>query len=480
MTIFSYLEILKLNQDKISRLRNRDFIQLEKKLNSKSVFNKAIDKKEISGFIKTLKYYQREIETLYKPPFYGLRKIIENPDRAHNFVQKQPIDSLVTPKLIQFIELHCTVNIDAYSEFCMANNNMGSLNSLLSYKLVLSPYLIQKIELNLKKYLVELEGYLNGNLNTNFETVEVFKNRHFYGALGKLDNPEIENYILAIQENIKNQFIYRSYTNSTLDIVSSINDYETKNSKIRENKIFLSQKKEEILVTETIEKKNKLQSKTNTRSTSTRKYNKSYSSKGDWKIVISIILMIITIIRFCARNKQSSSNVNNYYQQQEQQIKAPDYEIKELQKKLIYIHTTKEITNTQKEEFNYSRMKFISKNKKYAFPGPHTLIKNTTNKKVVFFYNNDFGGFKYKLMEPNSEVTLTLRYTYFLVFKGDDPYYTVYTDELGESKVGILFNEFDENDMKLLNTLYTNDIQKLRKQSVVIISEDSVIINEKS
>ena len=125
-------------------------------------------------------------------------------------------------------------------------------------------------------------------------------------------------------------------------------------------------------------------------------------------------------------------------------------------------------------------MKFISKYDNFPYHGPHTLVKNKTNKKAVFFFNTNYGGFKYKLLEPKEEVTITFSYDYFFVFRGDDQHYCVYTDEYGESKVGILFNEFEDDDLKLLKTLYTNDIQKSRKQSEIIISKKGVEINEKS
>lgn len=476
MNIFSYLEILKLDKSKLENLRNRDYIQLEKKLNTKSVFNSSIDKKEIPEFIKKLKSNSREINLFFKPSFYGLRKIIQNPDRVHTFELKESPNPLITDKLIQYIDFNFREELTQYSDFCIQENNLGSISSLLEYKKVIPNFINEKIETYLTQKLFVTDSYLSGNLNTSLVDIELIKNRFFYSSLSKLNKLEIENSILKFQKNIENQLLVKEFTPTTFTIIDSIKYFNTDNLEINTRKEDLLKKKEEIVTVEKETKKYVQKSET----TYQRKYTSDYSEKGSWKIVLSIVLMLITIIRFCARNNNRSSTTNTYYEEQEPMYQARDYEIKKIQKDLIYIHTTKEITNTQKEEFNYSRMKFISKYDKYSFPGAHTIIKNKTNKKVVFFYNTDFGGFKYKLLEAKEESTLTLRYEYFFIFRGDDQHYCVYTDTYGESKVGVLYNEFDDNDMKLLKKLYTNDFQKLRKQSEIIISENGVEINEKS
>jgi hypothetical protein len=478
MNIFSYLKTLNLNKAKLDALRNRDYIQLEKKLIQKSYFNSSLDKKEIPEFIKILKYNNKEISVFFKPSFYGLRKIIEHPERIHNFENKESIESLVSDKLIQFVELNFSSRIEQYKKLCLKENNLGSLKSLLGYKQVLSDSTISNITTYLNTHLISLESYLNGNLNTSFETQEILKNRHFFGCLSKVNSPEIENSIIRFQELIRNQLVDNNYSSTTLSLINSLKDFDTKNNEIQENAISLNQKKKEITEQEAVIKKNE----TNKQAKLKRKKSNNYATKSsswiDWKIIVTILMAIFSIARFCTRNNSSSSN---NYEHIEETYHAPDYELKLIQEEFLYLHSTKEIFRTQDEEFTRSRMKFISKIKKFAFPGaPYTYIKNKTNKNVVFFFNNPYGGFNYKLINPNSEISLNLHYKYFLILRGNKPMYTYYKDALGEDKIGILFNDFTESDRKILNNIYRNDIQPSKKQSQIIIYEDSVIINEKS
>ena len=478
MTLFSYLELLQLNPVKIVALRSRDFIQLEKKLNSKSYFNSSIDRKEIPNFIKTLRYNIKEIETFYTPPFYGLRKIIEYPDRIHNFDNKESIEPFISDKLILFVELNFSSRIEQYIKLCLKENNLSSLKSLLGYKSALSDSAINNIPAYLNTHLTTLESYLNGNLNAKFETQEILKNPCFFDCLSKINSPEIENSIIRSQRLIQKQLVNENYSSTTLGLINSLKNFDTRNHEIQENTISLNQKKEEILEQGIIIKKNKTNNKSEYKREKSKVYVANSSSWIDWKIIVTILMATFSIARFCTRNNSSSSN---NYQHIEETYHAPDYELKLIQKDFLYLHSTKEIFRTQDEEFTRSRMKFISKIKKFAFPGaPYTYIENKTNKNVVFFFNNPYGGFNYKLINPNSEITFNLHYKYFLILRGNKPMYTYYTNAFGEDKIGILFNDFTESDKKILNNIYRNDIQPSKKQSQIIIYEDSVIINEKS
>ncbi|MEN8927328.1 MAG: hypothetical protein ABF242_03405 [Flavobacteriales bacterium] len=481
MNIFTYIEALKLDKSKILALRNRDYIQLEKKLISKSYLSKEIDKKEIPKFIQVLRYSNREISSFLDPAFFVLRKIVDNPKEHSLYVPKKSIKGFETDKMRQFIKSQYGNELNTYVELNLAGNYLRPMYTLMHYWNVLPDDCKNKITEYLTIHLEQLVGFVQKDSQFSTDVQEMATNPFFFRALNAIHTPEIDHNIVIIQGIILTKLANQDNAFENVQLAFALSFYEIENEEITRNLAYLRQRAEEKGMFESVrsDKNPKGGVSKKMEYPKGNKNSRSYSgaAAGAGLAGIGVVIAIIRgIISFSSINDTPPVN-NSYYKEQKKLYRAPDYEIREQQKKLVYVHTTKEITNTQKEEFNYDRMKFISEFDKYPFPGPHTTVKNESDKRVVFFYNNDFGGFKYKLIEPKSEAKVIFRYTYFLVLRGNDPYYTVYTDENGESKVGILFNEFDDNDLRLLKTLHINEYQKVRKESEIIISDLWVSIN---
>ena len=316
--------------------------------------------------------------------------------------------------------------------------------------------------------------------------VEQLKKAQYLNLTGNsFQTSEIDSNITEIQKILSTQLLNQDNSFDNISLAFAVSFYESKDAEVKKALEYLKQRAEDKGIFESLLKnKNPKGGSSKKRELTVRKETRSRSySAGAAGISIAAIGTAITIIRglYALLGPSNSTDYsNNYYQEQQVNYRTPDFEIRNIQKDLIFKQSIGETTNNQPLEFNRSNVEFVSDLAKYPFPGPHTVIKNETQKNIVFFYNTHFGGFRYKLVYPETSDTVIFRYQYFLIYRGKNPCNGSYTSNNKIKNVGFLFNDFDESDKKLLNTLYINKSQKLRKQSVIFIYGDSVLISEKS